>query len=82
MRATIYVNEQHLGSSATPKQARRVVEALRERGYEEVRYGTGPAWRFDPAEDDAAEERDADTIRAAFERAFESVVDELFGGAP
>lgn len=77
MRATIYINERHLGVDATPEQARRLVEVFRERGYEEVRYGFGPPWTFDPAEDGAAEERDAETIRAAFECVFESVLAEV-----
>lgn len=77
MKSAIWINEGHLGRDAPPEQARAVVANLRGRGYKEVRYGHGGPWRFDPTEDGAAEERDEETIRAAFECAFDSALAEV-----
>src|SRR5580698_10293602 len=74
MKQTIFVNEEHLGKDATREQAVALVALLNKRGYEEVKYGRGGPWVFDPEEDDAAHERDVETIRAAFECAFDSAL--------
>lgn len=75
-RPLIYIRAEHLGGDATEEQARKVVQRLMEKGYEEVRYGVGPAWRF-VSDFGGDEERDEDTVRAAFESAFDSVVQEV-----